>query len=220
MSVYLSVRELAGLALPTGKPDGMFVMLRAYFDDSGSHADSEIVAIGGLVGTVSQSRVISTSSAIDKRAWDELVIGENRAWLGDALDVCVENSLSEAIKIAGPHPEGDQIAVVFDRGIWTPRLKEVTDGYTYPMGRPRITTVAFSSVEDVLPLQGADIAATENYWHAIKVLRHGFGAQPRAHMRHYLAGIPAEGFLIDRARIVEMLPEMEANVRTLKEQSS
>jgi hypothetical protein len=52
-----------------------------------------------------ESRVISTSSAIDKRAWDELVIGENRAWLGDALDVCVENCLTETIKIAGPHPD-------------------------------------------------------------------------------------------------------------------
>ena len=278
MSAYLSIRELAGAALPTGKPDGVFVMLRAYFDDSGSHADSEIVAIGGLVGTTAQweeferrwkaqlanplpgkpglrkfhlsacnaqdgefadytdvecdavthdfrqilieSRVTSTSSAIDKRAWDELVIGENRAWLGDALDVCVENCLTETIKIAGPHPEGDQIAVVFDRGIWTPRLKEVTEGYTYPLGRPRIVTVAFSAVEDVLPLQGADIAATENYWHAIQVLRQGYGAQPRAHMRHYLANMFAEGFLIDRARIVEMLPEIEAQVRASKEQPS
>lgn len=29
-------------------------MLRAYFDDSGTHADSEVVAIGGLIGTVDQ----------------------------------------------------------------------------------------------------------------------------------------------------------------------
>ena len=145
--------------------------------------------------------------------------GANREWLGDALDVCVENSLSEAFKIAAAHPEGDMVAAVFDRGIWTPRLKQVTEGYTYQMGRPRIVSVNFLAVEDALPLQGADISATENYWHAIRVMRHGIGAQPRAHMRHYLDNMFAEGFMIDRVRIVEMLPEIERQ-RTLGGQLS
>jgi hypothetical protein len=247
-------------------------MLRAYFDDSGSHADSEIVTIGGVMGTPQQWNdfderwkallaeplpgkpklrmfhlshcnaqegefqaysdaecdavthdfrqilidcgLISTASSIDKRAWDELIVGPKRDWLGEALDVCVENCLTETIKIAGPHPEGDQIAVIFDRGIWTPRLDSVTEGYTYPLGRPRIVTVTFSKVEDVPPLQGADITATENYWHAIKTLRDGYGAQPRPHMRHYLTHMFAEGFLIDRARIIEMMPDIEAQMKT------
>jgi hypothetical protein len=81
------------------------------------------------------------------------------------------------------------------------------------MGRPRIVTVAFSGVEDERPLQGADINATENYWHAIKVLRNGYGAQPRPHMRHYLTHMFAEGFLFDRAQIVEMIPEIEAEMK-------
>jgi hypothetical protein len=132
----------------------------------------------------------------------------------------VENCLAETMRIAGTHPEGDKIAVVFDRGFWTPRLKEVTDSYTYSLGRPRIATLTFSLVEEVRPLQGADITATENYWHAIRVLRNGYGAQPRAHMRHYLQNMFAEGFLIDRDRIVEMLPAMTAHARALKEQLS
>jgi hypothetical protein len=276
MSAFLPIRELAGICLPSGIREGLFVMLRAYFDDSGTHDDSEIVAVGGLIGTTKQwedfeqrwsallacplpgkpplrrfhlspcnardgefvgysdaecdalahdfrqilieTRVISTASAIDKKAWNELVIGEDRKWLGDALDVCVENCLSEAFKIAVAHPEGDMVAAVFDRGIWTPRLKEVTDGYTFQMGRPRIVSVNFLAVEDALPLQGADIAATENYWYGIKVLRNGLGAQPRAHMRHYLENMFAEGFLIDRAQIVEMLPEIERQARALREQ--
>ena len=269
--------ELASIFLPASD-GGVLVMLRAYFDDSGSHADSEIVTIGGMIGTKAQwdqvdtqwkallaaplpgkpplrmfhlspcnaqdgefasyshaecdavthdfrnilirAGVISTASSIDKKAWEELVAGEARQWLGDALDVCVENCLTEALKIAGAHPEGDQIAVVFDRGIWTQRLKDVTEGYTLPLGRPRVVTVAFSSVEEVRPLQGADITATENYWHAIKILRNGYGAQPRAHMRHFLDHMMAEGFLIDRARLVEMLPAMEAHVQVLKRQPS
>jgi hypothetical protein len=29
-------------------------MLRAYFDDSGTHASSEVILIGGLIGTIAQ----------------------------------------------------------------------------------------------------------------------------------------------------------------------
>jgi hypothetical protein len=58
-------------------------------------------------------------------------------------------------------------------------------------------------------LQGADISATENYWHAIKILREGIGARPRPHMRHFLDNMFAEGFMIDRDRILAMLPELE-----------
>src|SRR6266567_6483744 len=32
----------------------MFVILRAYFDDSGTHAESDVVVIGGLIGNVAQ----------------------------------------------------------------------------------------------------------------------------------------------------------------------
>jgi hypothetical protein len=278
MSAFLSIRELSGVSLPSGIREGLFIMLRAYFDDSGTHDDSEIVAVGGVIGTTAQweqferqwkallacplpgkpslkkfhlspcnaqdgefegysdaecdaithdfrqilidTKVISTASAIDKKAWDELVVGAHREWLGDALDVCVENCLTEAIKIAGAHPDGDRVAVVLDRGIWTQRLKEVTDGYTLPLARPRIVSVNFLAAEDVLPLQGADVAATENYWYGIKVLRNRLGAQPRAHMRHYLESMFAEGFLIDRAQIVAMLPEIERQMQALREQLS
>jgi hypothetical protein len=153
----------------------LLLMLRAYFDDSGSHAGSEIVTIGGLVGTAQQwdrfdkkwkallaeplpgkpqlrkfhlshcnsqesefqgysdaecdavthdfrqilidCGVISTASSIDKRAWDELVVGSMREWLGNALDVCVENCLTETIKIAAPHPEGCGGSGFLDNGI-------------------------------------------------------------------------------------------------------
>jgi hypothetical protein len=75
--------------------------------------------------------------------------------------------------------------------------------------------VAFLGVKDVLPLQGADITATENYWFGIKILRDGMGAQPRPHMRHYLENMFSEGFIIDRSRIGEMLPELERTARFL-----
>jgi hypothetical protein len=42
------------ILLPACQPEGLLLMLRAFFDDSGSHASSEIVTIGGLVGTPEQ----------------------------------------------------------------------------------------------------------------------------------------------------------------------
>jgi hypothetical protein len=268
----------ARLMLLTCKQEGLLVVLRAYFDDSGTHKDSDVVVVGGLVASVEQwaafevawaarlsdplpgynkpplkmfhlshcnakdgafagytdgecdalthdfrqilidFRLISTASAIDKKAWDELILGENRAWLGDAADVCVDHCMREAMKIAEPRPDGNLIAVVFDQGMGTTRRQALAEEYTFPLGHPRVVSVTFSSVRDVLPLQAADITATENYWHAIRVLRNGQGAQPRAHMRHYLANMFAEGFMIDRSRIVEMMPELEAHVQALKEQ--
>ena len=253
-------------------------MLRAYFDDSGTHNDSDVAVVGGLVGSVEQwakfehcwaarladplpgynkpplkmfhlshcnakegefvgytdgecdavthdfrqiiidAKLISTSSAIDKKAWDELIIGENRLWLGDAADACTDHCVQEAMRIAKPHPDGALVEVVFDKGMRTVRRQEVAEEYTLPLGRPRVVSVTFTCVRDVLPLQGADVAATENYWHAIRVLRNGVGAQPRPHMRHYLENMLATGFMIDRARIVEMMPALEKHVGILKQQ--
>lgn len=277
MSAYLSISELVGTVFPTGRGKGILLMLRAYFDDSGTHDDSEIVAVGGLIGNVAQwtgferewtakladplpgysklplkmfhlshcnardgefagytagecdavmhdfrqilidSSLIGTASMIDKRAWEELVVGRTREWMGNAVDVCVENCLSECMKIAGSHSDGDIVAAIFDRGIWTPRLKRVTEGYTLSLDHPRLVSVAFCGVKDILPLQGADGVATENYWYGIKILRNGVGAHLRPHMRHYLDNMFAEGFIIDRVRIVEMLPELDRAARALSD---
>jgi hypothetical protein len=273
MDGYLSIRELATLALPTGSEDGLFLMaavitlrqrpffsLKGFFDDSGTHDDSDVVVIGGLIGTVGQweqfemgwaaklaaplpgkpplrmfhlshcaaadgefkgyseperdavthdfrkiiidAKLMSVASAIDRKAWDELVTGPYRQVLGEAVDICAENCVTETIRIADSHPDGDKVALVFDRGIWTQRLKEITDEYTLPLGRPRIVSVNFLAVADALGLQGADIVATESYWHALRVLRDGFGAPPRAHLRHYVENMLCEGLILDREAIV------------------
>jgi hypothetical protein len=48
------VRDIAGVAFPRGLPKGRLLMLSGYFDDSGTHDDSSVVAWGGLLGTESQ----------------------------------------------------------------------------------------------------------------------------------------------------------------------
>jgi hypothetical protein len=243
------------------------LMLRAYFDDSGTHADSDVVVVGGVLGTPEQwevfqnawaaklacplpgkpslrkfgladcnsgkgefisynqaerdaamhdfrqvlvdAQLIGTASAIERKAWDALVVGDYRTEHGSAIEVCVQNCLVEAMKIAGPHPSGDTIAVVFDRGIWSQRLKDITDALTFPLGRPRIVSVNFLEVAHTLGLQGADTIATENYWHASAWIGAAELSQPRPHLRHFLARMRTEGLILDRELIVSMLKETD-----------
>lgn len=172
---------------------------RGYTDgeqDAVTHDFREIIIRAGL---------ISTAAAIDKKAWDDLVVEKHRDKFGDALKQCVYRAVEETIRIAAEHPQGDAIAVVFDRGFWCPGLEKATERYTYPLGRPRVVSIGAMRVEDSLPLQGADIVATENYWHAARGLKLGGVAQPRPHMRHYLDHMIHEGFIIDRPSIVRLL---------------
>jgi len=269
---------LASIALPSGSSEGVFVMLKGYFDDSGTHADSDVVVVGGLIGTVAQwqafeadwlaklaeplpgkpplksfhlspckagkgefegyslaerdavrhdfrqilikHKLIATASALDKRAWDELVHGGIRELFGEAVNIPVENCMLEAIKIAERHPEGDKIAVVFDRGIWTKQIKRITDEFTYSLGRPRVMTVTFMRVEDSTALQGADIVATENYWYATDFIKTNGNPDPHAHMKHFLGNMFAEGLMVTREAIAANLPEIETMLKASLERSS
>jgi hypothetical protein len=76
-----------------------------------------------------------------------------------------------------------------------------------PMMRPRIVSLNFAQVVDVLPLQGADIVATESYWHAIEWLKLGDAALPRAHLRHYTANTYYEASILDR-EMISQLPSL------------
>lgn len=51
MSASVSIRDLYRALLPLDHPNGWLTMLRAYFDDSGTHDASKIVLVAGLFGT-------------------------------------------------------------------------------------------------------------------------------------------------------------------------
>lgn len=50
-------RDLAPVVFPSGQ-QGLLLMLRACFDDSGTHAASEVVVWGGVIGSVDQFSVL------------------------------------------------------------------------------------------------------------------------------------------------------------------
>jgi hypothetical protein len=220
-------------------------MLRAYFDDSGTHPGSPVTVVGGLMGTVDQwtffeprwleklknplpgkprlrqfhlshcrardgefreysepesdwvtrefreiiasSGLISTASAVNNLAWSELVVGPVRKRMETPLVQCFVNCIDEAIKITKVHPGGPKLALIFDQGIETDRLREITDIYGRHIGgNPWIVSTTFAKVELTLPLQGADMTATESYWQAQTVHAGGDDSTARAHFQAYM----------------------------------
>lgn len=278
MKPPFSIRELASVALASGHADGWFLMLKAYFDDSGTDARSPITGMGGLVGNLEQwesfeaawgaklknpvpdrpplkafhlshcaakegefstykqvecdlltaelrriiatSGLISTASVIDRKAWDNLVIGPFRDVLGSALQPCFVNCIDETIRIAKVHPDGRKIAIVFDRGVECDKFKAIADEYMRPLADPWIQTITFGRVENIYPLQGADMAATKSFWHAQKWLENGDTAQARIHFQEYLRTIRGEGLIIDREAILNELSRRDPLTGLVLEQPS
>ena len=262
MSAHLPIRELAkGGCLPTGQTEGVLVILRAYFDDSGTHTDSSVTLIGGLIGTVQQwdqfeaawaarladplpgygkpplrmfhlsdcvwrkgefsqhsepeasavrhdfrkiildAKLTGVACAVDKRSWDDLVVGPVRSLLGDSVSICSNKCLEEIVRFANPPPSKHHLAVWFDRGIETEHLKQIAGLWTRSRFGPMISSVNFARVECVLPLQGADIVATEHYWHTVDSLKIGDIAAPSPHLRDYHDNMLHQTAILDRAGI-------------------
>jgi hypothetical protein len=48
MSAYMPIRELVDF--PQRKPEELLLLIRAYFDDSGTHSNSDVVVLRGPSG--------------------------------------------------------------------------------------------------------------------------------------------------------------------------
>lgn len=242
-------------------------MLKAYFDDAGTHAGAPVVVLGGLIGTVAQLEILeeawarqlydplpevgkaslsmfhmshceaaegefrdykpvermlvaqhfrdimartnlaSTASAIDVVAWDDLVKGSVRDFLGPALEKCFVNCLDRVRDYSFDHEQGKHVEVVFDEGIENGRLHEIIDIYTdQQLGRVNFFSIKFGKVKCIYPLQAADIVATQNYWLAQEYLGiRAAGKDPDIAFRKSFSTKPSEGLILDKSAIEEEL---------------
>jgi len=162
-----------------------------------SHAEQDAV-IRDFRDIIINAKLTSTASAIDRKAWHELVVGRYRELLGDPMSICVLHCIDEIVRFAEPRIYGHQISIVFDQGIYSQVLKNIIEKYSL---RPPMLSITFGAVQKILPLQGADIVATENYWHALQRIKQGDNALPRPHLKHFLDNMLYQALLLDREGI-------------------
>ncbi len=143
-----------------------------------------------------QAGVMGLAYAVERAEWDRLVKGPARDFFGDAESICFSACFNGAIERARLlFPEDRMLSLHFDLGRKSPKLDALIDRVRKSyMGSPAIINISFNRVAQFLPLQAADIIATENYWHANGVLTGN--ANPRPHFAHFLQRVRADGYLM------------------------
>jgi len=176
--------------------NGLFRDYKRPEADAIQHDFRQIIVDSGVVGI---------SYCIDRLAYDRLVTGEAREFLGTAEQACFGACYKGAFQQAQKHfPQESEFAVVFDfvsdesrfadlRSIGE-RVEQEDDA------RPRLVGAGFAKVIHTTPLQAADIIATENYWDAKAFLR-DHERVSRAHFRHFLHRVHATGYIMREAEI-------------------
>ena len=256
----IQIKELARVVLPCGKTEGWLLLLRAYLDDSGTHANAPAVVIGGLLGKTENwemleqewraklaaplpdkpplkafhlSHLLGTygefkhytpaerdwlrrdfreiilgaglyqlSCVVSRADWDELVISPYRENMGSAEQACftgfIQRSLNMIRKLNVPNLK---IAYIYDQGRKTPKfdnLMQIAEDEKY---RPEIASVTWGRVDDMPPLQAADMIANESYRAAQDWLVDGTLKNASLHFKQLTGNMAHDGLILDREAI-------------------
>lgn len=118
----------------------------------------------------------SDGAAISRKDWDDLVTGNLRTALGDAEGYSLRMAFVRALKWARMKGGESKIAFIFDRSKEREgegkRIFELFERYaSIESSGVTPVSVAFSDSYNVLPLQGADMLAWEQYRYATEYLR-------------------------------------------------
>ena len=226
-------------------------MVRAYFDDSGTHGGSDVVVMGGLIGTevqwagfeqqwrarlaeplpgkpplrrfhmtdchnrrdefkdyseaerdavihgfrqvIIESGVYGNAAAVSRADWDRIVAPTPMLlWFGDADGFCFRDCVGRLVSHFRHHPppDGDLSFVLDDRPHRT-----AFHEFLYAQYQPLVLLtqsplrlsekLGFASSEQCMPLQGADMWAWENHYHARDWLKRGAPVEIRPHARQF-----------------------------------
>ena len=152
--------------------------------------------------------------AVDRIAWDEIIVGPLRVIFGDAEWYCVRSCLDFAIKEAEKRDGDRGVHLIFDN---RPEVRKIPFQNTFEKLQGRLYNgdskfpnwahligSTFLSSEAVRPLQAADMLAWESYAHAKRNLHDTLAPRPRPHLQRFVeTGLITAGFA-DRDSIKEM----------------
>lgn len=241
-------------------------MIGGFFDDSGTHANSPLVVIGGLLGTDAQwdifadhwkallacplpdkeplssfhlsncragegeferyrkaerdrveflfrqvileAGLFTLGMAIDKLAWDELVVGSLFEKLGTPLECCFTKIIDMTIDTIRERRPGERIYLFFDQGVQL-RLAHWREFYLSQTERyPEIEGIAYAPVSRVEALQGADMIAYATYQYGLQWLEDRQNPKINPHFRDFLRREFTVGRIITRELVEELIEKV------------
>jgi hypothetical protein len=237
-------------------------MLGAFFDDSGTHSTSPVVAIGGLLGTEEQwdafapawtkllneplpgkpkltqfhlshcrsakgefrdysrterdfltaefrriildTALVTVAAAVNRVAWNELVVGEIAEELGPPEELCFYKCVELVINITRLWKPGEKVVMVFDEGTRA-KLQWWMEMFKSQQHYPELDTMFFAPVPKLVALQGADMIATETYQFAQAWIKDRKNAVANPHFADFRYRDLSTGLIFDRDQIAEIV---------------
>jgi hypothetical protein len=156
--------------------------------------------------------LVTIAVAVNKLAWNELVVDEIADQLGDPIGFCFVKCIDQVLTTIRFRKPGEKVFLFFDQAIKN-KLEAWVQFYGMTKeNHPEIEGMAFAPVPNVVALQGADMIATETYQYNLKWLndRENAPTNANAHFRDYLKRELSVGIVFDRAQIAEMVQRVRA----------
>jgi hypothetical protein len=175
--------------------DGEFIGYSESDRDAVIHDFRHLILDAKLVGHV---------TAVDRVAWDEIMVGPLRMLFGDAEWFCINTCMSFSINKATESFADKDVSLILDnrpeivKGPFEAILSKFAALYNGDPAFPRwphLVKSEFLSSEVHKPLQAADMLAWESYHHALGWLNGSSAPQPRPHLQRFVeAGLITAGF--------------------------
>lgn len=153
--------------------------------------------------------LVTVAQAVNKVAWDALVVGKVADELGPAEGLCFVKCLEKVIELCRQRKPGQPVAMIFDQGIGS-RIEGLAQLYlTQSAIYPELRGIGFAKVEEILPLQGADIIANSSYFYAQESAGNPYGPTARKHFEPYILRDLSFGSVIERSHIEEIVARVQ-----------
>jgi hypothetical protein len=149
--------------------------------------------------------LVTVAQAVNKVAWDELIVGKVADELGPAEGLCFVKCLEKVIELCRERKPGQRVALFFDQGTKA-RINDMAQLYFAQSSiYPELKSITFAKVSELLPLQGADIIANSSYQYAQESFGKPYAATARKHFEPYIMRDLSFGAVIERSHIEEIV---------------